>query len=316
MKINAPQEMCEFTRWQIGWNNRTMPRQVFGPSGGYGGSLSYLPFGPGARIVTITAHHGDYVDYIEVTANVPGSGLITASAGGPGGASISTLTLNSDERIVALSGRCGAVVDSLTITTDKRGDVIKFGGTGGSNAYGYDIPEDRDLSGLVVRSGIYLDAIGLILDPRVGTTLPGTIRESGPSGGWRGPSFTDTPTSTDTVTQVWVRHDGSFVTAVGLTWHGGATPVTRFHGAVSGGILESFDLEPDEFVIGIAGRCGEVIDSLIIQTNKRFSKRYGGRGGNVEYQHICWPDDELVGFFGQAGTMVVNALGCIFRRRT
>lgn len=312
MGNNAPRYMCEYTRWQVGWNNRTMLRQVNGPSGGTGGDPFYFSFSHGARVVQVEAYGGAYVDSLHITADVPGTGLVLFSTGGRGGDPVPPLVLAPDERIVAVSGRYGGYVDSLSIHTDKRGEVFKVGGTGGVIDFRYDVLEDRELSGLVGRSGKYLDAIGVILDPRAGTPSVGTMRRSGPSGGGRAHAFEDVPPTGGAVTKVWIRH-GTYVDAIWLTYDiGGTTVDGDIHGGGGGG-LDTFSLGPGEFIIGFAGRYGGVIDSLIIQTNQRFSPRYGGNGGDARFEHVCWPNEELVGFFGFADSLLVS-IGGIFRR--
>jgi hypothetical protein len=168
----------------------------------------------------------------------------------------------------------------------------------------------------VGRSGIYLDAIGVILDPRVGSPSPGTMRRSGSSGGWKGDPFDSPPPASGfRVTKVRIRH-GTFVDAVGLSYEVGGMPMDGpMSSGTTGGILEEFALAPDEFIVGIAGRYTNVVDSLIIQTNKQFSKRFGGDGGDVHFNHIYWPNEEVVGFFGKSAALV-DAIGCIFRRRS
>ena len=309
MKAGALLEMCEFTRWQMGWNNRTMERQVIGPSGGLGGGPFYLPFSRGARIVELTVNYGSYVNDLIATAEIPAVGRVTQTIGTSGGPNTKTLALDADERIVAVSGKSGLYVDSLTVHTNKRGAAMTAGGSGGSVEYRYDIPEDRDLSGFVGRAGSWLDAIGVILDPRAASATAGTIRRSGPSGGWKTMSFADTPPAGGRVTKVVIHH-GLYVDSIGVTYD---TGLSSLHGGI-GGTREELVLDPGEFIIGIAGRCGELVDSIIIQTNKRFSKRFGGSGGTVHFDHVCWPNEELAGFFGKAATLLV-AIGCIFRRR-
>ncbi|HEV7682941.1 MAG TPA: jacalin-like lectin [Pyrinomonadaceae bacterium] len=315
MRLNAPVDMCEFTGWQIGWNNREMTRQIIGPSGGPGGNIFYFPFGPGARIAEVQLFSGEYIDSLHVTAEVPLVGRVSLQTFGPGGAPSPVLTLDPDERIVALSGRCGLYIDSLTIHTDKRGAVLSAGGAGGTNEFRYDIPADRDVSGFVGRSGLYLDALGVILDPRASSPAAGTVRYSGPSGGWQGEQFDNPPPAGALrVTKIRVRH-ATVVDAVGLSYDVGGTPVDGPMAGGSSGRLEEITLDSDEFIVGIAGRYHDVVDSLIIQTNKRFTKRFGGTGGDARFDHIYFGNEEVMGFFGKAKDKV-DAIGCIFRRRS
>lgn len=90
------------------------------------------------------------------------------------------------------------------------------------------------------------------------------------------------------------------------------------HGG-NGGIVNVFTLDDDEFITGISGRYGGVIDSLQIHTNKQTSPEYGGTGGNIHYEYICPEGIEIAGFFGRTGVYngynVIANLGVIMRNQ-
>jgi len=83
---------------------------------------------------------------------------------------------------------------------------------------------------------------------------------------------------------------------------------TRYGG--SGGRLSVFRLDPDEYITGLSGRYGETIDSMRIETNKRSSNLYGGRGGNADYRIDVPSGNYGVGFAGRAGDYL-DAIGLI-----
>lgn len=317
-----PLDLCEFTRWQVGWNNREMPRQVVGPVGGRRGlgSPYSLTFGLGARIVEVKMFSGSFIDSLHVVAEVPTVGRVSLSAGGPLGSPTRPLTLDTNERIVEISGTCADYIHSLKIRTSL-GQELLAGTEDGSISFSYEIPEDRRVSGFWGKSGSFLDAIGLILDPSGSAPSPDRTRLLGPSGSWGGspfrispPSIPPPPAARFRVTKVIIRH-GAYIDAIGLEYEVNGTTMGEMAGGDDpGAMLEEFPLMPGEFIVGIAGRYGNYVDSIIIQTNQRFSKRYGGRGGDMRFNYTLWPNEEVVGFFGRNGNYI-DALGCIFMRR-
>lgn len=85
------------------------------------------------------------------------------------------------------------------------------------------------------------------------------------------------------------------------------------HGG-NGGILETYNLDPDEYITGLVLQTGSVVDSLIIKTNKGESKRFGGNGGPTQIPLSIPEDSEAVGLCGKSGSLV-DALGIVYRRR-
>lgn len=81
------------------------------------------------------------------------------------------------------------------------------------------------------------------------------------------------------------------------------------HGG-SGGRQNIFRLDSDEYIVGLSGRCGDFIDSIRLQTNKRTSPVYGGSGGNREFRIDVPSGNQAVGFIGRAGSYV-DAIGLI-----
>ncbi len=82
------------------------------------------------------------------------------------------------------------------------------------------------------------------------------------------------------------------------------------HGG-NGGDLTSLRLDPDEYIIGLSGRCGDGIDSIRIHTNKRVSRPFGGRGGDRDFRINIPPRSQAVGFTGRAGEYL-DAIGLTY----
>jgi len=100
----------------------------------------------------------------------------------------------------------------------------------------------------------------------------------------------------DSLQMVYVLPDGSSLSG---PRHGG-----------SGGRLNVFRLDADEYITGLSGRYGETIDSMRIETNKRSSALYGGSGGSTDYRVDVPSGNCAVGFAGRAGDYL-DAIGLI-----
>ena len=78
--------------------------------------------------------------------------------------------------------------------------------------------------------------------------------------------------------------------------------------------MQVFLLDDDEFITGISGRAGDNVDSLVIQTIKQSSPRYGGNGGRIEFSYNAPEDTEISGFMGRAADRI-DAIGVLLRTR-
>jgi hypothetical protein len=78
-----------------------------------------------------------------------------------------------------------------------------------------------------------------------------------------------------------------------------------------GGRQSVFRLDSDEQITGISGRYGEYIDSIRINTNKRTSPVYGGRGGDRPYSINVPSGNQAVGFTGRSGDYL-DAIGLVY----
>jgi hypothetical protein len=273
-------------------------------AGGRGGSdFADTELRSGGRILEVQIFSGELVDAVQLLYELPdGRTAMGQRHGGPGGRP-NTLRLDSDEHITGISGRCGDQIDSISIRTNKRTSPL-FGGSGGNRDYRIDVARGHQAIGFVGRSGKYLDAIGLL-------SLPVSLRRIGQSffGGSGGEIFSDDAIPpgariSGIRIQAGERIDG--IQAV-YTLRDGRTLEGPYHGG-RGGRTNILRLDSDEYIIGIHGRYGETIDSLVILTNKRTSQVYGGRGGNRDFRVDVPQNSTVIGFSGRSGERL-DAIG-------
>jgi len=128
-------------------------------------------------------------------------------------------------------------------------------------------------------------------------------------GGSGGASFFDQqPASGARILEVRVRA-GDYVDSVQFAYvfPDGRTADGPRHGG-GGGKLRVFRLDSDEYIVGISGRYGDLIDSIRFQTNKRTSQVFGGRGGSRDYNIVVPAGNMAIGFTGRAGDYL-DAIG-------
>jgi hypothetical protein len=70
---------------------------------------------------------------------------------------------------------------------------------------------------------------------------------------------------------------------------------------VLGLIQDNLIININEYIVGLSGRCGDFIDSIRLQTNKRTSPVYGGSGGNREFRIDVPSGNQALGFTGRSG---------------
>lgn len=108
----------------------------------------------------IKIRYGFFIDSIQIIYNSPTGLQFQNQHGGNGGIEFSFF-LNPGEYITGLSVRYGKFIDALRIHTNKRVSPF-FGGPGGSNFQTLYAPNNQYVIGFHGRSGVYLDAIGII----------------------------------------------------------------------------------------------------------------------------------------------------------
>ena len=294
--------------------------------GGRGGS-AFADAQPsaGARIVEVRIRTTNRVESVQFiyglsdgrTAEGPRHG------GGGRGSREQVFRLDTDEYVVGLSGRYGDTIDSLSIQTNKRVSQT-FGGSGGDRDYSVSVPAGHKAVGFAGRAGTSLDAIGLthasVYDQPIRSgSYPSPVRgaqlQAGQTliaGGRGGDAFTDgLPAEGARISEirVWAGDTIDSIQAVYLLADGRTAEGPR-HGG-SGGRNVRFQLERDEYVIGLSGRHGDTIDSLTIQTNRRTSQRFGGRGGDRDFRIEVPANQQAIGFTGRSGDLV-DAIGLVY----
>jgi len=319
--------------------------EVIGGSGGSSFSDSQLQ--SGALIVEVHIRCGDLVDSVQMTyAGTDGRTFTGPRHGGSGGRD-KVFRLDQDEYIIGLSGRYGDAIDSIRIHTNRRVSQL-FGGGGGKREYRIEVPNGYQAVGFSGQAGKVIDAIGLTYtsarstrrggffsgnppppqppqqQPQPPRSPSGSGAISGPggaswqisqtsiAGGGGGSYFSDRDvpsgariTGIRVHAAAWI--DG--IQAVYLLPNGRSADGLR-HGG-SGGREGFFRLDSDEYIIGISGRYGGHVDSLVLHTNKRTSRQYGGRGGDRDYRIEVPMRSQAVGFAGRAGGYL-DAIGLTY----
>jgi Jacalin-like lectin domain len=85
------------------------------------------------------------------------------------------------------------------------------------------------------------------------------------------------------------------------------------HHGGRGGKEEAFELQEGEYIVGVSGRTGTGVDSLIIHTNLDNSKKFGGDGGTDDYRSMAPPGCQVIGFYGRAHGAVTR-IGVVYRK--
>lgn len=138
--------------------------------------------------------------------------------------------------------------------------------------------------------------------------------KAGPAGGCGGRDFSDDPHGMyGRIKQVTIR-SGAYIDAIQIAYENSLGEIIEQpqHGGNGGG-KDTFLLDDDEYIIEISGRFGQFVDSLLIETNKRRSCRYGGNGGGAEYSYRAPDGYGIVGFIGRDGDYI-DAIGVIFSK--
>ncbi|WP_269768037.1 jacalin-like lectin [Burkholderia ubonensis] len=148
-----------------------------GPSGGRGGSyFDHWQQSLGARNIVsvgLLIDNGS-IRCILVEYKEPGASLNQQQQLRNGSCDLATdpfssakwtgVSLDDDEYVIGISGRYGDRIDSLRIYTNKKTSNV-FGGTGGTQEFGYTAPPGQMIVAFIGRSGAALDAIGVVYAP-------------------------------------------------------------------------------------------------------------------------------------------------------
>jgi len=308
----------------IGGNTPASPQQplatqVFGGPGGE----AFSDFQPpaDARVVEVRIRSGEMVDSVQMVYGLrDGRTVMGPRHGGPGGG-LNSFRLDPDEYIIGLSGRHGKYLDSLRIITNKRTSPA-YGGRGGSGDYRVDVPPGNQAIGFTGRTGQYVDAIGLvytqIYTPQrrdVAAPIaarPGKIMQTALAGGSGGVEFADrTMPGGSRIAEIRIR-SGERIDSLQVVYlfSDGRLQEGPRHGG-TGGNAFVIRFDPDEYLTGISGRAGEMVDSIRIITNKRTSLTFGGRGGDRDFNIGIPRGGQAIGFAGRSGNML-DAIGLTY----
>jgi predicted RNA-binding protein Jag len=275
----------------------------------------------GARVGEIRIQAGDTIDSLQMVYALANGQATSGPRHGGSGGRPATFTLEVDEYVVGLAGRYGDTIDSLSILTNKRQSQV-FGGRGGDRDFRIEVPAGYQAIGFTGRAGDTLDAIGLIYTPiyrRSGTfgTSQYSLGQYGQvqlAGGGGGRPFGDQNVPSGArIAEIRVRA-GDTIDAVQVVYQliDGRTLESSLHGG-GGGRLYSVRFDADEYLVAIAGRYGDTLDSLSIITNKRQSQIFGGRGGSTDFRIEVPQENRAIGFVGRAGD-TVDAIGLAYEQ--
>lgn len=153
-----------------------------------------------------------------------------------------------------------------------------------------------------------------IVRTRTEIAIPAAPFVIGKSGGMGGRYF-DTGVFPDNAAlrQIHIRY-GDYINAIGVSYE--MPDLTTHDLPIRGGKegkLARCDLRRGEYVTRISGRYGKYVDSLVIHTNLRPPRRYGGSGGTVAFQYDTPPGFEVCGFGGKSGDNL-HSIGPMLRR--
>jgi hypothetical protein len=275
--------------------------------------------GPGARVVEVQVHSGEFVDAMQFVYMLgDGRTVMGPLHGGPGG-QLGVFRLDPDEYLIGAAGRAGDYVDSIQFLTNKRTSPA-FGGNGGRREFRVDVPDNTQAIGLAGRGGQYLDAVGLTFAPLRrrsffgfgGSPQPGQTDLAGGSGGTE---FVDADVPAGgRIVEVRI-HAGDYVDSIQMVYSmpDGRPLEAARHGG-DGGRGVSFRLDRDEYIVGIAGRYGQYVDSVRIRTNKRTFPPVGGRGGDKDFRIDVPNDNQVTGFIGRSGEYL-DAIGLAYGKK-
>jgi Jacalin-like lectin domain len=232
------------------------------------------------------------------------------------------------EFLIGICGRAARFIDSISFITNKWSNCdLAYGGTGG-NPFFLVAPPGYAIRQFYGRSGVALDAIGIIVEEESRLPKADSVYQLGAVGGWGGEPFQDSvqlqPLSrvnkvivtescyVNSVEFEYIHPDG---TKARSGQHGGSGTCPEFG---RGWIVapQEIQLDSDEFIRGIRGRAGTLIDSLAFVTNKRVLGPFGASSGGNPFNLVApFPSNYQVRrLFGRSGGFL-DAVGIIVEPR-
>jgi hypothetical protein len=281
--------------------------EVYG--GGGGSSFSETMLQSAGRIAEIHVFSGDWVDAIQIIYALPDGKTVSGRRFGGNNGKEGIFRLDADEYITSISGRYGDYIDSVVFQTNRRSSA-RFGGSGGRQDYRVNVPAGFQAAGITGRSARYLDAIGLVAIQAV------TRQETQTYGGRGGAPFTDRDVPNGAqITEIRI-NSADVVDGIQLVYSlRDGRVIEGPHRGGSGGRLDVFRLDADEYITGIYGRYGDFIDSLVIVTNRRSSQSFGGRGGRADFRINIPSGMRAIGFSGRSAKYL-DAIGLAYEQET
>lgn len=326
-----------------------------GPVGGPGGNpfddnseYPWASLGTKTRLATLDKEEcqryifGDtfIMDFFQAGYLQPSGQLFLGTKRGQGGLGVCAgletivldpepITLAADEFLIGIYGNAAEYVNTVGFITNKL-KYLSSPGTGG-NPFFLLAPPGYKIRKFFGRSGSVLDAIGIIAEEEA--SLPKTgqaIYNLGAVGGWDGSAFEDLPIDEPSirVKNVIVGQsgcinyiqfedadaDGNIVLKTGPHGGDGICPGSNVRGPVT---TESVPLSDGEFITGLRGRAGTVINQLWIATNKRAIGPFGAAVGS-EDGNPFWLEApqgyQVRRLFGRSGDLLFS-VGIIVEQR-
>jgi hypothetical protein len=318
-----------------------------GPSGGFNGNAfddrrdpSGTP-SPSDRLVEVHYHNSrvilglprttDIVHWVQNTYVEPDGTIVRGPKRGGGAEGCCEfnpepppVTLSGSDRLVGICGRAAEFVDRLVFAVnqfDANACVSITRGSGG-NPFFLPAPPGYAVTGFHGRSGAAVDAIGITAAPDpAATAAPLVEYPIGAAGGWGGEAFADPAAPVGSRVAQVVVQESCFVASIQLVY--APSGATETHGTGSGfcpgtgGWIvapQAFQMADDEFIVGIRGNAGRVIDRMVINTNKRTLGPFGASDGGNPFT-LTAPDGYAVRrLFGRSGDFL-DAIGIVAERR-
>lgn len=229
--------------------------------------------------------------------------------------------LEQGEFVTGIYGRAGSFIDSISIMTTKS-TIGPIGGSGGDPFF-LQAPAGYKIRKFFGRSAAVLDAIGIIAEeePALKNYVGPPWYRLGAAGGWDGAAFEDPPVGFGIRVSKIVVAQSCVVNFVQFEYSNGQRPVR--HGGYgltsecpTGGYIiapQTFTLASDEFIKGIRGNAGKVIDQIEFVTNKRTIGPFGEAGGHP-FNLMAADGYQVRRLFGRSGA-VLDAVGIVAERR-
>ena len=239
------------------------------------------------------------------------------------------------EFLVGICGRAAKFVDAIAFITNeypsnpsdqfRQCEDLQFGGEGGNPFYLF-APPGHKIRYFFGRSGAAIDSIGIIAEPEPKLAqAPVASYFLGASGGWGGDPFFDPPLDQTVRVDKIIITESCFVSRIQVvytTTNGTTAPQSVVHGknglcpspAPDPIILpQTFQLEADEYLIGLQGYAGNFVEQLQIVTNKRVLGPFGVAAGGQSFNLAAPKGYKVRRLWGRSDAFI-DSIGIIVER--